>query len=622
MPTVDRDEVLRQRAVTLHEAGRVSEALALYDEVLLLTPRNAPAHFGRALALWTLGRREEAIGGYDLAIVHGPELVHAHFNRAASLEQLHRWTEALAGYDAVLALRSDFARAWNNRAGVLLKLDRPEEALASVARALALRPQDSAGHYNRGVILLALERFDEAVTAFERALAINPAHPEALGCLMTAALKSCDWRRVADLMPRVRGEMVSGKSVLPPLLLLNISDDPALLRRCAEINLAVDLAKAGPARGPLWAGEAYHHPRVRIGYLSSDFREHPVGHQVADLFERHDRSHFEIVGIFTGRDDGSAVAKRIARSCDRFLHAAEDSDDAIARSIRSMAIDVLVDLNGQTEGWRPAVLRLRPAPVQATWLGFAGTMGADFVDYIIADRHVAPLQDQAFFSEKILHLPDCFWPAIAPPPFVSASDREAARTREGLPQTGFVFCCFNNHWKIGAAQFRVWMRLLRAVPGSVLWLRAGPEPQLDTLRREAAALGVDPSRLATAAHSPSREHHMARQRLADLFLDTFPYNAHATASDALSAGLPLVTLRGRTFASRVAASLLEAVGLPELAAGTLDDYEAVALLLAQDPLRLAEVRRRLEMAQSRAPLFDPERFARNLEAAYLQMVKR
>jgi predicted O-linked N-acetylglucosamine transferase (SPINDLY family) len=366
------------------------------------------------------------------------------------------------------------------------------------------------------------------------------------------------------------------------------------------------------------AGKTYGHARIRIGYLSSDFGDHPVAAQIVNLLERHDRTRFEIFGFFTGREDGSDRHKRIVKACDHFSYMGGIGAREAASLIREAEIDILVDLNGQTMGWRPAILKYRPAPVIATYLGYAGTLGADFVDYIIGDRYVTPFEMAPALAEKIVQLPHSFWPTDPDMP----EPEPVSRAELGLPQDAFVFCCFNSNHKIRPVIFDAWMRLLHAVPGSLLWIREGYPAMNERFRQQAQSRGIEPSRLHFAGRMPSFARHLGRQAAADLFLDTWPYNAHATASDALLAGLPLVTLRGESFVSRVSASFLSNLGLEELIASGVAHYEAMARALAQDRARLTGIRQRLAAARRTAPLFDMNRFVRGIEAAYGEMLAR
>jgi predicted O-linked N-acetylglucosamine transferase (SPINDLY family) len=355
--------------------------------------------------------------------------------------------------------------------------------------------------------------------------------------------------------------------------------------------------------------------RLRLAYLSADFHRHATAVLISELLELHERSGFEVVGVSFGPDDGSDTRKRIIAAFDRHIEIAGKNDEDAARLIADLGTDIAIDLKGHTKDARPGILAYRPAPIQVNYLGYPGTMGVPYLDYIMADPIVLPFDQQAHFSEKIVHLPDCYQ--------VNDRKRQIAShtpTREelGLPPKGFVFCCFNNSWKITPTVFDVWMRLLQAVEGSVLWLLRDNEIAETNLRREAASRGIDPARLIFAGRLPLAEH-LARHRLADLFLDTLPYNAHTTASDALWAGLPVITCRGETFAGRVAASLLQAAGLPELVTNCLADYEALALKLARDAVALSAVKAKLARERDTCALFDSVRFARHIESAYRTM---
>jgi protein O-GlcNAc transferase len=354
---------------------------------------------------------------------------------------------------------------------------------------------------------------------------------------------------------------------------------------------------------------------VRIAYLSADFHRHATAYLMAELFERHDRSRFEIIGVSFGVDDKSEMRKRLVAAFDQFYDVRRKSDEEVAKLLHDRQVDIAIDLKGYTTDSRPGFLAYRPTPIQASYLGFPGTMGAEFIDYIIADETVVPFEHQPFYAEKIVHLPDCYQVNDTKR---KIAERMPTRQEVELPEEGCVFCCFNNNWKITPEVFGVWMRLLHAVEGSVLWLLGDNESAERNLRKEAQARGIDPARLVFAGRLPL-EDHLARHRLADLFLDTLPYNAHTTASDALWVGLPVVTRLGESFAGRVAASLLNAIGLPELVTHSIEDYEALALRLAKDPSLLEGYRNRLATNRLTHPLFDTDRFRRHIEAAYLQM---
>jgi len=580
----------------------------------------AEQHYRRGVALHNAGDFAGAVAAYDLSLSLVPDHPLVRYNRAAALVQLQRWQEALEGLDILVRTHPGMADAWNNRAGVLQALGRHDEALESLKPVLQLRPFDARIFYNAGIMLLALNRFDEAQQVLSRAFELDPDHSDCLGCLVSAALRACDWPALERLLPMALAKVREGRLVVPPLTMLALSDDALLQRRCSELNLQRTLADTaeGTRPPPRLAPRSYDHAKIRIGYLSSDFGDHPVAAQIVGLLERHDRTRFEVTGFFTGREDGSARHERVVRACDDFFSIGAAGSREAANLIREAEIDILVDLNGQTMGWRPAILKYRPAPVIATYLGYAGTMGADFVDYIIGDPQVTPFELGSAMAEKIVQLPDCFWPSDPD----MAGPEPVTRAELGLPQNAFVFCCFNSNHKIRPLVFDAWMRLLAQLPDSLLWIRDGHPAMNDRFRAEARSRGIDPSRLHFAGRMQSFARHLGRQAEADLFLDTWPYNAHATASDALWAGLPVLTLRGESLVSRISATMLTNLGLEELIASNIGAYEAIALALGRDRGRLANLRQRLCEARTNAPLFDMDRFARGIEAAYVEMHAR
>jgi len=607
-------EALNNRGLTLHELGRHKEAIKSYDKALALRRDYAEAHFNRGNALAELKRYEQAVESYDRALAIRPANAEVLSNRGSALFELNRHAEAIASYDQAIALRPDYANALNNRGRAMFTLKRHEEALADLTRAVGIAPDHAEALNNRGNVLKALKRYEEALADFDKALALKPDDVHAFGGLADAALKSCDWARMARIVGELPARLAAG-CIVPPLSVLGYSGSPSLQLECARTTIGY-LVPAAPQ--PLWTGKARPHGKLRIAYLSADFYRHATAFLMAQLFELHDRSRFEVLGVSFGRDDGSDMRARLLAAFDRFHDVHSRSDYDVAKLLHELEVDIAVDLKGLTLDCRPGILAYRPAPVQVSYLGYPGTMGADFIDYVIADKIVLPLDQQPFWTERIVHLPDCYQ--------VNDSKRRIAahtptRRAAELPDRGFVFCCFNNTWKIAPPVFDVWMRLLQAVDGSVLWLMRSNIAAEVNLRKQAAARGVDPVRLVFAANLPL-EDHLARHRLADLFLDTLPYGAHTTASDALWAGLPLVACRGEAFAGRVAASLLHSVGLPELVTSNLADYEALALRLARDPALLRGFRERLARNRLTSALFDTDGFRRQIEAAYLTMWER
>ncbi len=612
----DLDEAVRglnDRGAALHQAARFDEALATFEHALSVAPRHVGALMNRAATLKALKRFNEALASYDQALAIDPRQADALNNRGNLLLELKQVEQALASYDRALAIDPNHSGAWMNRAGALRDSKRLKEALASCDRALAIQPHSIFFLLNRGTLLLDLRRFEEALADFERAFAIAPEHPHIFTEIADAALRICDWPRSTKCAEALKNHVSSGTSIISPLTLLRYLEEPPLQLQCSRTYLENKIPKL-PA--PIHKGRRCCHDKVRIAYLSSDFRAHAVSYLIAELFERHDRKRFELIGISFGSDDKSEMRARLIKACDQFHDVRSRDDREVAEMLVELEIDIAVDLNGHTRDERIGIFAHRPAPIQVSYLGYPGTTGADFIDYVIADEVVLPFDQQPLWTEKIVHLPECF----------QVNDRkrriaEPTPTRKecGLPERGFVFCCFNNSYKITPPFFDIWMRLLDNVEGSVLWLARDTAAAERNLRREAAARGVDPVRIVFAEKIALTEH-LARLRLPDLFLDTLPYNAGATASDALWAGLPVLTCLGKSFSGRMAASLLQAIGLPELVTKSLEEYEALALKLAREPLLLAGYRKRLEKNRLTTPLFDTDRFCRHLEQAYLTML--
>src|SRR6516162_1117897 len=600
------------RGIALQKLKRLDDALASYDKAIALKPDYAEAFNNRGLALQELKRLDDALASYDKAIALKPDSAEAFNNRGNALQELKRLDDALASYDKAIALKPDYAEAFNNRGLALRELKRLEEALASYDRALGLKPDYAEAFNNRGVALQELKRVEEALASFDRALAAKADHAHAFSGAAACVIRLCDWDR-RMWFARELGLHISGKkSIIAPFLLLGYGGKPELQLQCAR-NYIDDKVPLVPR--PFWTGATWRHDKVRIAYLSADFHRHATAYLMAELFERHDRSRFEVIGVSFGVDDKSDMRRRLVAAFDQFYDVRRKSDEEVAKLLHDLQVDIAIDLKGYTQDSRPGILAYRPTPVQASYLGFPGTMGAEFIDYIIADETVLPFDHQPFYAEKIVHLPDCYQVNDTKR---NIAERTPTRQEAGLPEKGCVFCCFNNNWKITPEVFSVWIRLLHAVEGSVLWLVRDNESVERNLRKEAQARGIDPARLVFAGRLPL-EDHLARHRLADLFLDTLPYNAHTTASDALWVGLPVLTCMGNAFAGRVAASLLNAIGLPELVTHSIEDYETLALRLAKHPSLLEGYRNRLATNGLTHPLFDIDRFRHHIEAAYLQM---
>ena len=595
--------------------GRTADALSSYERALAIKPGFVDALNNRGGVLKELERFDQALASYDAALALKPDLAIVHFNRGGVLSSLKRHQEALASYDRALALNGGFAEALNNRGATLAALKRYDEALRSYSRALAVRPDFAEALQNRGATRTSLGRHEAASEDLERALRLNPDLPFARGTLLHSRMHNCDWRTYAQESRRVVADVHAGNRGAEPFMFLAISDSSQDQLRCARTWVR---DQCPPSASTVWTGGQYRHDRIRLAYVSSDFRSHPLGHLMAALFEQHDRARFETIAVSLGRDDHSAMRSRLEGAFDRFIDVQRQSDRDVVKLMREMEVDIAVDRNGFTTGARPGIFALRASPIQVNYLAYPGTMGADFIDYLIADEMIVPRDQQRSYAERVVYLPDSYQVNDAGR---RIAERTPTRKEVGLPDRGFVFCSFNNHYKIMPQLFDIWMSMLRQVDKSVLWLIDGTATMRRNLWREAAARGIDPQRLVFAPRMATADH-LARHRLADLFVDTLPYNAHTTASDALWAGLPVLTCAGTTFAGRVAASLLRAVGLPELVACSLDEYLSLALRLAKEPATLEEIRQKLVRNRAIAPLFDTDRFRRHIEAAYVEMWER
>jgi len=599
----------------LRELKQPEAALASYDHALKLRPEYAGAWSNRGNALLDLGRPEEALASNDRALKLMPEYAEAWSNRGNALLDLRRPEEALESYHHALKLKPEHAEAWSNRGNALAFLKRREEALESYDRALELKPDYPEALNNRGQVLLYLNRQDEAAQAYARLLELEPNYRYAQGDLLHAKMLCYDWGGLAALAGSIETDLRAGRKSTEPFEFQAISSSAQDLRRCAEIYAAERYPRA---QTPVWAGERYRNTRIRIGYVSGEFRQQATSILIAGLFEQHDKDRCELFAFDNGWDDASEIRGRINRAFGEIVNITRMPDPEAAAAIKRKQIDILVNLNGYFGEARQGLFALRPCPIQVNYLGFPGTLGADYMDYILADRHVIPAEHEACYTEKVVYLPDTY--QVNDSRRVIA-ERTPSRAEAGLPETGFVFCCFNNSYKITPAIIDRWMRLLNEVPGSVLWLLESNAAASRNLRREAEARGVAPERVVFASFMKP-EDHLARHRLADLFLDTLPYNAHTTASDALWAGLPVLTCLGTTFPGRVAASLLNSVGLPELITHSLDEYESLALQLARNPERLAGLKAKLARNRGTYPLFDTDRFRRHIESAYTTMWER
>jgi predicted O-linked N-acetylglucosamine transferase (SPINDLY family) len=609
-------EALVSRGGALTKQNRLNEALTSYDQALMARPNYAEALSNRGLVLHELKRFDEALTSYERALAVRPDFAEALANRGRTLSHLKRFGDALAAHDRALMLKPDLAEACCGRGGVLIEINQYTQALAAYDRAISLKPELAEAWFGRGQALMALAQRAEAHAAYEQAIKLMPELDYLLGAWLHARMHCCLWHDIQSAYKKVLTEVLNGRKAALPFTLLSIPSTLSEQKIAAETYVA-DISPPILDEHP--SSHVSHHSKIRIGYFSADFRDHPVAYLIAQLFELHDRSKFEIFGFSLGPSTDDDMRRRLTAGLDQLIDVKDKSDAEITELARNLEIDIGVDLMGFTQLARIGIFARRAAPIQVAYLGFAGTMGAKYIDYIIADRTVILPEESEFYSEKIVCLPHSFQVNDRTR---RISDRRFTRDELGLPADGFVFCCFNNCFKITPNVFDIWIRLLTKVDGSVLWLPKGNASAVKSLRAEGARRGTGSERLVFAERMDDVSDHLARLALADLFLDTFNYNAHATASDALWAGLPIVTRLGDTFAGRVAASLLSAVGLPELITRTSDEYEQLALELATDRHKLFHIKKRLADNRLKYPLFDTELFTKHIESAYQKMWER
>jgi protein O-GlcNAc transferase len=584
-------------------------ALTALERARALDPGRAGVLSALAAALVGLERFEEGLAACDAALDVDPENPMVLGARGVALRRLGRPAEALAAHDAALAILPGFIDALCNRGLALSDLGRFDEALAAHDRACAAAPDDPRPLANRAALLILLNRPVEAGRDLERVLALDPSRPRVLGDLLHVRRLACDWRDDQALLRAVSTELRAGRPAISPFAALSAFDEPALHRTCAV------LAAPPAASAPPWPRRPPG-GRLCVAYLSADLHDHATARLMAGLFEAHDRHRFEIIALSYGPDLGGPLRSRLDAAFARRIDVRGLSDAAVAALARDLGVDIAVDLKGYTQEGRPGILANYAAPIQVSWLGYPGTLGASYVDYVVADPVVLPPGAEADYDEAVVRLP-LYQPNDRLTPTPSVPDRGTA----GLPDNAVVFCCFNNPGKVTSEVFTAWVEILRAVPDAVLWLYAGAPGVAETLSARAGAEGIDPERLVFAAPVPHGEH-LARHGLADLALDTWPYGAHTTASDALRMGVPMLTLPGESFASRVGASLLTALGLPDLIAPDSTAYAETAVRLARDRAALSEIRRRLSVAVEASAVFDPTCFAQTLEAAFETMQAR
>jgi protein O-GlcNAc transferase len=610
----DYAESWSNKGNVLNELKRYDEAIAHFDKALSLKPDYAESWSNKGNVLNELKRYDEAIAHFDKALSLKPDYAESWSNKGNVLNELKRYDEAIAHFDKALSLKPDYAESWSNKGNVLNELKRYDEAIAHFDKALSLKPDYAESWSNKGNVLNELKRYDEAIAHFDKALSLKPDINWVFGDLLHTKMKICSWSGLADSIEILSAKVMANEKVTQPFSPLALNDDTLLHKRSSEVYIQAKY----PLNNYLGAiSKRSGNQKIRVGYFSADLRSHAVSILTAELFELHNKDGFEIFAFSFGGDDKDPMQLRLSRAFNQFIDVSNLSDMEIAKLSRELCVDIAVDLGGHTARCRTGIFSYRAAPIQLSYIGYLGTMGAGYYDYLLADRITIPEELQKSYSEKIAYIPSY----QANDRTRSISDKIFTRADLGLPETGFIFCCFNSNYKILPTSYDCWMRILNAVEDSVLFLYAENHWAEENLKKEAKARGINSSRLVFGKRMPNDEY-LSRYQICDLFLDTFPYNAGTTASDALWVGLPVLTLIGRSFASRVAASILSAIELSELITNTRQEYEGLAIELAKNPHKLAQIKKRLKENRLTAPLFDTPLFTKNLEAAYIKMHER
>lgn len=610
----NRNSANIQFAITLHQQGLLEKAKAIYLKLIELDPKNADALHLLGVISHQNGNHQKAIDLFNQAIDLKPDLAAAYSNKGVALYELKQFRAAIASYDKAISLNSNYAEAYCNRGNALQELMQFNDAVVSYDKTILLKPSFAQAYSNRGNALLYLKQFEVAIASYDKAISLQSDLEYLIGMRQHAKMQMCDWQdfelNVLEITQKIKSKLKV--STCLPLLALPTSLHEQ--HQAAE-TWCLDKFPSNSTLGLI--PKSSRQPKIKIGYFSGDFHVHPVSLLTIGLFEHHDKSRFELFAFSFGPNIQDEIRGRINNAFDRFIDVRDKSDNEVAALSRALGIDIAVDLSGHTLGARTGIFSFRAAPIQLSYIGYLGTMGAEYYDYLIADQTLIPKESQVFYAEKIAYLPS-----------YQVNDNKQAipettfsRDELKLPKGDFVYCCFNSNYKITPSTFDSWMRILKSVPQSVLLLYSGIEIAEINLKLEAKKRGVDPDRLIFGGRLPRNEY-LTRFRSADLFLDTLPYNAGATASDSLWSGLPVLTCTGESFASRYAASLLSAIGLPELVTKTQDEFEALAIELATNPFRLKAIKEKLEKNRLMTLLFDTPRFAKHIEAAFTEMYER
>ena len=609
-------QAYNHRGVALIELKRPKEAIESWNNAIKIKPDFAEAYNNLGNVLNDLKKFDESLKNYNEAIKIKPNFFEAYSNRGSVLKALNKLEEALNSCNEAIKINSKYAEAYNNRGIILAELKQVGAALENYENAIKINPNFSDAYNNQGVLLIELKRLDDAKESFESALKINPDSNFLLGRLIATKNNLCDWNSFIENSEKLKSNIEKGKKSSSPFNLLSIYDLPELQKKFTETFVKEEYPDTN-STDPIIKKKPKK--KIRLGYYSADFHNHPVSYLIANLFELHDKSKFELIAFSLGPKKNDEMQNRISKAFDKFINVKSKTEKEISILSRELEIDIAIDLMGFTKNNKFRIFINRCAPVQISYLGYAGTTGTKSIDYIIGDKILIPEKYQKNFSEKIIYLPNSF---MVNDPTKKISDKIITREEFDLPKNGFVFCCFNKKYKITPNVFEIWMRLLKKIDGSVLWLFEENSTSIKNLKIEASKGGVDGERLIFANRVPLLADHFARHKLADLFIDTFPYTAHSTCSDALWAGLPVLTRMGQSFASRVSGSLLNAIGLNELITNTEEEYENKAFSLATDPNYINEIKNKLYKNRLTKPLFNVKLFTKHIESAYTAIYDR
>ncbi|MDB3885705.1 tetratricopeptide repeat protein [Candidatus Pelagibacter sp.] len=637
-------------ANALTNLKQFEDAEASYKKIIELNPNNFEAYNNLGSVLLKLTKVKESEEIIKKAISLNPDYAEAYSNLGATQEALNRLKDSEESFKKAIKLKPNFATAYFNLGSIFLKLNKLKDSEENLKKAINLKPDFILAHYNLGVVLLNLGRLEEAELSCQKLIALKPDYAEVyknlgevqkllgkssdslvsynhaytlepnidflLGNLLHLKMSLCIWDDFEKTINKLKKKIKDNKKISMPFPILSLIDDPDIQKKTAKIYTNHKFPKSDILpKISCYQG----HKKIKVGYFSADFRNHAIGYLTAELYELHDKSKFEIHAFSLGESKKDEFNNRIRLGVEHFHDVQKMSDESIALLARSLEIDIAIDLAGFTGGNRQGIFAMTLAPIQACYLGYAGTMGSDYMDYLIADHTLIPKDKQQYYSEKIVYLPNSYMVNASK---VEISKKLFSRKDFGLPNNQFVFCCFNNHYKINPEIYSRWMKILSLTNESVLWLSDANNENINNLKKEAKKYNINPNRLIFAPRLSLREDHMRRIQLADLFIDTLPYNAHSTASDALSVGLPVLTCIGKSFASRVSASLLNGVNLPELITKTKDQYVATAIELATHPEKFKIIKNKLSNNLTEGTLFDTSLFTKNLEKAYFVMHER